>query len=57
MDFIVSLKKEEGVLELVERARIERVEAVRPLDGENGDSRLAFDVQVVKGHVARPAGP
>src|SRR6185436_6802093 len=43
MDLIVVLKGNEGLAKLVERPRVQRVEALRPLDRENGNAWLTFD--------------
>jgi hypothetical protein len=46
----VLLKCEKSLPQLVERPRVERVQALGPLDRENGNTSLTFDEQVVKGH-------
>ena len=46
------LEIEEGAMELVERSRIERVQSLRAVNGEDGHARVALDEQIVKGHRA-----
>jgi len=43
MDLIVVLKEKEGLAKLVERPRVQRVQALRPLNRENGNAGLTFD--------------